>query len=67
MPRPSQPKSRAEVLINGHEPCTDGYSTPNSRQVIIDCCNDKACYVILPTDRSWTQADVVERIAKLKP
>jgi hypothetical protein len=57
---------KAEVLINGHEPCTEGYSTPNSRQVIVDCCNDKACYVILPTDRSWTQAEVVERISKLK-
>ncbi len=56
----------AEVLVNGHEPCTDGYSIPNSRQVIIDCCNDKACYVILTTDRSWTQADIVERITKLK-
>ena len=57
---------KAEVLINGHEPCIAGFSTPNSRQVIVDCCNDKACYVILPTDRSWTQAEVVERIARLK-
>ncbi len=58
---------KAEVLINGHEPCTTGFSTPNSRQVILDCCNDKACYVILPTDRTWTQAEVVQRIARLKP
>ncbi len=57
---------KAEVLISGHEPCPTGFSTPNSRQVIVDCCNDKACYVILPTDRSWTQADVVKRIAKIK-
>ncbi len=57
---------KAEVLINGHEPCTDGFSTPNSRQVIVDCCNDKACYVLLPTDQSWNQSQVVARIAKLK-
>lgn len=56
----------AEALINGHEPCAGGYSTPNPRQTILDCCNDKACYVILPTDRQWTQAKIVERIGRLK-
>jgi len=56
----------AEALINGHEPCPAGYDTPNSRQTILDCCNDKACYVILPLDRDWTQARIVERIGRLK-
>jgi len=57
---------QAEVLINGHEPCLKGFSTPNARQIIIDCCNDRACYVILPTNQGWTQAEIVERISKLK-
>lgn len=56
----------AEALINGHEPCAAGYSTPNSRQTILDCCNDKACYVILPLDRDWMQARIVEQIGRLK-
>ena len=55
----------AKVLINGHEPCPDGFSTPNKFQIILDCCNDKACYVILPTDQELTQADIVQRIQKL--
>lgn len=55
----------ATVLINGHEPCLEGYSTPNDMQIIIDCCNEKACYAILPTDRELTYADIVSRIEKL--
>lgn len=55
----------ADVLINGHEPCPEGFNTPNDTQIIIDCCGDQACYVILPTDRPWSQAEIVERIEKL--
>lgn len=38
----------ANVIVTGHEPCAAGYRAPNSRQVIIDCCNDPACYLLLP-------------------
>jgi len=55
----------AQVLINGHEPCPEGFNTPNRTQVILDCCSDKACYVILSTDREFTQAEIVEQIQKL--
>jgi hypothetical protein len=55
----------AKVLINGHEPCPEGFSTPNRFQIILDCCGDKACYVILPTDREMNQAEIVRRIQKL--
>lgn len=68
--RPENAKAFAEmmgarVLINGHEPCPDGYSTPNPTQVILDCCGDRGCYVILPTDREWSQKAIVERIQRL--
>ena len=56
----------ARVLIHGHEPCLDGYAVPNPHQVILDCCGDRACYVVLSTDREWTQAEVVERIQRLE-
>jgi hypothetical protein len=56
----------ARVLIHGHEPCSEGYAVPNPHQVIIDCCGDRACYVVLPTDRVWTQAEVVARIQRLE-
>jgi hypothetical protein len=56
----------ARVLIHGHEPCIDGFAVPNSYQVILDCCGDRASYVVLSTDREWTQADVVQRIQRLE-
>jgi hypothetical protein len=56
----------ARVLINGHEPCPEGYQTPNGYQIILDCCSDKACYVILPTDEELTQAGIVSRICRLR-
>ncbi len=52
----------ARLLVNGHEPCSEGFSTPNELQVILDCCGDKACYVIVSTDRTWTQDELVRQI-----
>ena len=57
---------RAEVLINGHEPCPEGFATPNTRQIILDCCGDKACYVILPIHQKGSQEEIVKRIQVLK-
>jgi hypothetical protein len=56
----------AEVLLNGHEPCPDGFATPNTRQIILDCCGDKACYVILPIGQKADQKEIVKRIQVLK-
>jgi hypothetical protein len=56
----------ARVLINGHEPCADGYAVPNPHQVILDCCADRACYVVLSTGHEWTQEEVVKRIQWLE-
>lgn len=55
----------ATVLINGHEPCPNGFDVPNATQIIIDCCADRACHAILSTERQWSQAEIVERIEKL--
>lgn len=55
----------AQVCINGHEPCLEGHGVPNTVQVILDCCSEKAGFVILATDRPWTQADIVSRIGRL--
>jgi len=57
---------QAEVLINGHEPCPEGFATPNTRQIILDCCGDKACYVILPVQQKASQEEIVKRIQRLK-
>ena len=55
----------AKVLINGHEPCPEGFDAPNATQILIDCCAEQACYVTLPTDRQWEHAEIVQRIEKL--
>jgi hypothetical protein len=55
----------AEVLINGHEPCADGFSVPSEHQIILDCCGDRACYVVLPTNEKLAQAEIVQRIERL--
>ncbi len=55
----------ASVLINGHEPCPEGFRVPNRFQIILDCCGDKAAYVVLPTDRQLSQQDIIQRIQKL--
>lgn len=52
----------ATVLINGHEPCQEGYAIPNQWQVILDCCGDEARYALLPTKEPLDHAAVVERI-----
>ena len=57
---------RAKVLINGHEPCPEGFNTPNDIQIILDCCGDKACYVTLATGRRWTHAKIVKQIQRLE-
>ena len=55
----------AEVLINGHEPCSEGYAIPNGRQIIIDCCGDEACCLLLPTRERLDQAGVAARMKRL--
>lgn len=38
----------ARVVVTGHEPCPEGFQTPNDKQIIIDCCGEKGTYVLLP-------------------
>jgi hypothetical protein len=56
---------KARLLIQGHEPCSEGFTVANRFQIILDCVGDKACYVILPVDRELTQQEIIERIRRL--
>lgn len=56
----------AEVLITGHEPCPDGFAVPNSRQVIIDCCEENARCVLIPVNGQLTQEDVLRCVKALR-
>jgi hypothetical protein len=55
----------AELFISGHEPCSAGYSVPNRRQVILDCCGERACYLLLPLDRPLSQRQIIDCIREL--
>jgi hypothetical protein len=55
----------ADVLIHGHEPCSNGFSVPNHRQVILDCCSEKACYLLLRPGETAKQAQIVQSIERL--
>jgi hypothetical protein len=55
----------ANVVITGHEPCPEGFSAPNARQVILDCCGETACYAILPLNQQLDQQGVLDRIKSL--
>lgn len=55
----------AKVLINGHEPCSDGYNVPNTLQIVLDCCGEIGCYVILRPGQPLSQAEIVQRIRRL--
>ncbi len=55
----------ASVLIHGHEPCPDGCRTPNDKQIILDCCGERARYVILPIAERMSHQQIVERIRPL--
>lgn len=59
-------QTKSKVLIHGHDPCSEGYRVPNDTQVIIDCCGDKACCLLLPLDQELTHEQVVARIQPLK-
>ena len=56
----------AKVLIHGHDPCPDGFRAPNDIQLILDCCADKAAYVILPASTELTHQQIVDRVQMLK-
>ncbi len=55
----------AAILVHGHEPCPEGFATPNDRQIILDCASSLASYVILPAGESLTHSQVVARIRRL--
>jgi hypothetical protein len=56
----------AKLLITGHEPCHEGFVAPNDLQIILDCCGDKAAYVILPLGVELSHAEVMQRVEVLE-
>jgi hypothetical protein len=52
-------KMNANLLISGHIASDTGYIIPNERQVIVDCAESPAGYILFPADRPLTHAELV--------
>jgi hypothetical protein len=52
-------KVDADLLVSGHIPTDTGFDTPNTKQLIVDCCDSPAAYVLFPADRPLTHAELV--------
>jgi len=51
-----------DLLVTGHEPSPDGWSCPNRRQLIVDCCRSPAAYVRFETGRRLTIDELLDRV-----
>ncbi len=54
-----------ELFITGHEPCQHGFASPNSRQIVLDCCSRLGKYMMIPMSDGLTQEDLLNRIRSL--
>lgn len=52
-------KMDADLLVSGHIASDTGYSVPNDRQVIVDCSESPAGYILFPADRPLTHTELV--------
>lgn len=54
-----------KILINGHEPCYEGFIAPNDHQIILDCCGQNAAYLLLPVGVELSHDEIMERVGRL--
>ncbi|MBY0513137.1 MAG: metallophosphoesterase, partial [Gemmataceae bacterium] len=52
-------KMGAGLLVSGHIASDAGFGVPNDRQVIVDCAESPAGYVLFPADRPLTHQELV--------
>lgn len=53
-------KVDSDLLVSGHIPTDTGFLVPNRKQVIVDCANTPAAYILFPADRPLTHAELVK-------
>ncbi len=52
-------KMDADLLVSGHIACDTGFDVPNDRQIIIDCAECPAGYLLLSTARPISHQELV--------
>ncbi|HVK17700.1 MAG TPA: metallophosphoesterase [Fimbriiglobus sp.] len=55
-------KVDADLLVSGHIPTDTGYNVPNPRQLIVDCSQTPAAYVLFTADRPITHDELVKGV-----
>ena len=58
-------KMGCDLLVSGHIASDAGFLVPNDRQVIVDSAEAPAGYVLFPTDRPLTHAELVACVKTL--
>jgi hypothetical protein len=53
-------KMNADLLVSGHIASDEGYQIPNDRQIILDCAECPAGYLLFPTTHPLTQPDLIK-------
>ena len=53
-------KMDCELLVSGHIASEQGYATPNDKQLIVDCSESPAGFVLFPANRRLTHADLLK-------
>ena len=52
-------KMDADLMVSGHIACESGFAVPNDQQVILDCAESPAGFILFPADRPLTHAELV--------
>jgi hypothetical protein len=52
-------KMGCDLLVSGHVACDAGFAAPNDRQVIVDCAETPAGFVLFPADRPLTHRELL--------
>jgi hypothetical protein len=52
-------KMGCDLLVSGHIACTTGFAVPNERQLILDCAETPAGFVLFPANRPLTHTELV--------
>lgn len=55
----------ADVLVHGHEPCRTGFTTPNTRQIILDSSKAPGCCLRIPLNAPATVDRLLDGISFL--
>ena len=59
-------KMGCDLLVSGHIACDEGFAVPNDRQVILDCAETPAGYMLFPANRPLTHPELVACIRILE-